>query len=388
MTNKILFCATVDYHFQAFHLPYMKWFKDQGWEVHVAAGGNMDLPFVNQKYNIPIERSPFHFKNIIAYKKLKEIIDQNQYKLVHCHTPMGGALARLASRRARKKGTKVIYTAHGFHFCKGAPLFNWLMYYPIEKMMARYTDCLITINNEDFNLAKRKLTSAKRIEHVHGVGVDIERFKPVTEKEKCSLKITGGYAPSDFLLFYAAEFNKNKNQQMLIHALALIKEEVLQAKLLMAGDGPLQNDCQELAKKLGIEKMVEFLGYRKDIDKLLPMCDVAVASSIREGLPVNIMEAMSCGLPVIAVDNRGHRELVKDEENGFVVHPNDIRAFGKRIVELYQSKDARRRMEVESVNKMGSYSLSKVASELSHLYLSYMVEERDEAKNKYSSTYL
>ncbi len=155
MVNSILFCATVDYHFKAFHLPYMKWFKEQGWEVHVAASGEMELPYVDKKYTIPIQRSPLSMKNMEAYRELKEIIDGNQYKLIHCHTPMGGVLARLAAREARKKGTKVIYTAHGFHFCKGAPLKNWMLYYPIEKRLAHYTDCLITINEEDYTLAKK-----------------------------------------------------------------------------------------------------------------------------------------------------------------------------------------------------------------------------------------
>ncbi len=171
MVNKVLFCATVDYHFKAFHLPYMKWFKEQGWEIHVAASGEIELPYVDVKYNIPIQRSPLHKQNLAAYKKLKEIIDHNHYKIIDCHTPMGGMLARLAARDARKTGTKVIYTAHGFHFCKGAPLMNWILYYPIEKMMAHYTDCLITINNEDYAIGLKRF-KAKQIEHVHGVGIN------------------------------------------------------------------------------------------------------------------------------------------------------------------------------------------------------------------------
>ena len=185
MQKRILFCATVDYHFSSFHLPYMKWFKDQGWEVHVAAAGKMDLPFTDQKFDIPIVRSPFNRNNIKAYDQLKKIIDQNDYKMIHCHTPMGGVLARLAARQARKMGTKIIYTAHGFHFCKGAPLANWLLYYPIEKTLSRLTDCLITINTEDYQLAKKKF-KAEKIEHVHGVGVNTEVFKPVGKNKNNS----------------------------------------------------------------------------------------------------------------------------------------------------------------------------------------------------------
>ena len=130
-----------------------------------------------------LQRSPFKRNNINAYRELKEIIDQNNYKIIHCHTPMGGVLARLAARKARKNGTKVIYTAHGFHFCKGAPLANWLLYYPIEKTLAHFTDCLITINTEDYQLAKRRF-KAEKIEHVHGVGVNTDIFKPVGEEQR------------------------------------------------------------------------------------------------------------------------------------------------------------------------------------------------------------
>ena len=204
----------------------------------------LNLPYVDKKYNIPIQRSPFKRQNIGAYKELKSIIDDNQYNVIHCHTPMGGVLARLASRKARKDDTKVIYTAHGFHFCKGAPLINWLVYYPIEKMLARYTDCLITINEEDYSLAVNHQFKANQIEHVHGVGVNTERFCPINEFEKSELRSKYHYRNDAFLMFYAAEFNKNKNQQILIEALALVKQHVPNAKLLLAGEGPLIRTLQ------------------------------------------------------------------------------------------------------------------------------------------------
>ncbi|MEW4264790.1 glycosyltransferase family 4 protein [Priestia megaterium] len=387
MSNKVLFCATVDFHFQAFHLPYMKWFKEQGWEVHVAASGNMKLPYVDQKYNISIQRSPFHMGNMKSYRELKTVINENKYNIIHCHTPMGGVLARLAARKARKQGTKVIYTAHGFHFCKGAPLVNWLLYYPIEKTLAHYTDCLITINKEDYQLATQHF-KANRIEHVHGVGINTEKFKPANEKEKIQLKKSFGYHPDDFLLFYAAEFNKNKNQQLLLQTLALIKDEIPHAKLLLAGKGPLLENCRELAANLGIFHMVEFLGYRNDLQKIVPMCDVAVASSLREGLPVNIMEAMACGLPIVACSNRGHIELVQESLNGYVVPANEYQTFSLRILEIYRSKKLYRKMSMESKRIIRNFSLNQVTKELSNVYLRYMAEDIDESKGKYNRTYI
>jgi glycosyltransferase EpsD len=368
MNKKVLFCATVDYHFKAFHLPYLKWIKEQGWEIHVAASGEIELPYVDQKHNIPIQRSPFHRLNITAFKELKKIIDQNQYKIIHCHTPTGGVLTRLAARKIRKRGTRVLYTAHGFHFCKGAPLINWLLYYPVERFLSLFTDCLITINEEDYYLAKNHKFKANTIKHVHGVGVNTEIYKPIEETVKCKFKKNHGYNPHDFLMFYAAEFNKNKNQRLLIKALALIKDDIPQAKLVLAGDGPLLRECKELARKLGIESMVDFLGYRNDIVDLLKMSDIAVASSLREGLPVNVMEAMTCGLPVIANDNRGHRELVRNNYNGWLTQ-NNPEEFARRIIELAKDQDLRIVLGLQGRKLINAkYSIYKVLEEIIQIY--------------------
>ncbi|WP_227936340.1 glycosyltransferase family 4 protein [Alkalihalobacillus deserti] len=388
VAKKILFCATVDYHFKAFHLPYMKWFKEQGWDVHVAASGTNQLPFTDAKFTIPIHRSPFNVANIKAYKELKSIIRQNQYEIIHCHTPLGGVLTRLAAREARKRGTKVIYTAHGFHFCKGAPLANWLVYYPIEKVLSRVTDCLITINTEDYNLATKHQFKVDRIEHVHGVGIDTEKYKQVDKKRKMDEREKLGYKNEDFLMFYAAEFNKNKNQQLLIRALALVKDELPKTRLLLAGEGILVKECQELAKSLGVEHMVDFLGFRKDIDQLLPVCDIAVGSSFREGLPVNIMEAMACGLPVVASENRGHRELILENINGFVIPTKGHEQLAKKLVELYQSQELREKLGEGSISRSRIYTLSQVHNELRAIYSSYMLEDHDEAESKYYHTNL
>ncbi len=386
--KKVLFIATVDFHFKKFHLPYFKWFKERGWDVHVAANGELELPYVDQKYNLSIQRSPFKLKNMKAYKELKSIIDSSAYDIIHCHTPMGGVLARWAARTARKRGSKVIYTAHGFHFYKGSPLINWMVYYPIEKALAHCTDCLITINEEDYNRALDRRFQAGRIEHVHGVGVDDELFKPVKEAQKRELRMKFGYRPDDFLMFYAAEFNRNKNQLELIQALRWIKQETPRIKLLLAGNGPLAADCELLAAELGVEKMVDFLGYRNDIKEWLQMCDIAVASSFREGLPVNIMEAMGCGLPIIASRNRGHQELVRDGGNGYLVANGDCRLFAERMLQLSQSEALRKKMGDESLRSVKEYALSQVGTELGRIYSHYDMEDRDESESQYRSAYI
>ncbi|MGG4489228.1 glycosyltransferase family 4 protein [Metabacillus idriensis] len=388
MPDKVLFTATVDYHFKSFHLPILKWFKEQGLEVHVAALGNIELPYVDQKYNLPIQRSPFNRRNSVAYSRLKDIINENNYSIIHCHTPVGGVLTRLAAREARKKGTKVIYTAHGFHFCKGAPIQNWLAYYPIEKWLSSYTDCLITINEEDYLLAMKRRFAAGKVEHVHGVGVDTEKFKPITEAEKTKRRKSFGIAHDDYVLFYAAEFNKNKNQQLLLNAMARLKDNLPNAKLFLAGEGALLEECKQLAKTLGIEQMIHFLGFRKDIDAILPMCDVAVGSSLREGLPVNIMEAMACGLPVVATENRGHGELVEDGVNGYLINNQDVQLFSKRITEIAHSRMLHRNLGLMSLKRINQYDLSSVSFELSEIYSRYMLRDTDETKDQYNRAYI
>ncbi|TDL31826.1 glycosyltransferase family 1 protein [Jeotgalibacillus sp. S-D1] len=375
MAGKVLFCATVDYHFKAFHLPYMQWFKDQGWKVDVAAKGDIELPFVDSKYNIPIQRSPFSKGNFAAYKQLKSIMDQEQYDLIHCHTPVGGMMARLAARASRKHGTKVIYTAHGFHFCKGAPLLNWMIYYPIEKAMSQLTDCLITINHEDYELSQKRF-KLQKIEHVRGVGVDTNYFKPITEQEKFQRKQSFGYKPNDFLLFYAAEFNRNKNQRFLLHSLALMSEKRPDIKLLLAGEGPLLKKCKELAEELGISGRVRFLGFEKDIRDWIQLCDVAVASSDREGLPVNVMESMACGLPVVAVNNRGHRELVQNNVNGWLVEPDDHVDFNRKVIMFFDNEEIRQQFgEKGRQIIISTYSIPQVLTQKSAIYESFMEKE-------------
>jgi len=374
MSNKVLFCATVDSHFSSFHLPVLEWFKSRNWEVHVAANGAMDIPFIDKRFIIPIQRSPFRWQNREAYRQLSSIIRQHDYRIIHCHTPMGGVLARLAARRARLNGTKVVYTAHGFHFHKGSALRNWLLYYPIEKSLAHFTDCLITINNEDYSLAIKHKFKARQIEHVHGVGIDTGRYRPVTQLEKMQLRLKSPYDPGQFLMLYAAEFNKNKNHQLLIRALAGIKDRLPGAKLLLAGQGMLQEECRQLSSQLGVEHMVDYLGYRSDIDQLLALSDAAVSSSLREGLPVNIMEAMSVGLPIIATRNRGHIELVKHQENGFIVQPDQVEQMSEYMLLLGQSFQIRQRMGIRSAEYSRKYDLEQVRQQLTRIYKPYMMQ--------------
>ena len=358
--KKVLFTATVDSHILQFHLPYLKWFKEQGYEVHVATNGDEKIPYCDVKHKITFERSPLKINNIKAIFKLKKIIEKEKFQIIHTHTPMGSVVTRLAAKNARKKyKTRVIYTAHGFHFFKGAPLINWIVFYPIEKYLSKYTDCLITINEEDYNLAKAKF-KAKKIELVNGVGVDENKFDfKMSDEEKHELRQNLGLKDNDFVIIYVAELSKRKNQGMLIKTVKkLIDEGKDNIKVILPGIDSRNGYYQEMTKKLEIEKNIKFLGYRKDIPKLLKISNLYVSTAKQEGLPVNIIEAMFSGLPIIATDCRGNRDVAEK-----VVNIDNIN-------ELYESikkyiNDEEKYISSEITNK---YKLKNIIKEMVKIY--------------------
>ncbi|HZJ77335.1 MAG TPA: glycosyltransferase family 4 protein [Clostridia bacterium] len=368
--KKVLFVATVSQHFFYFHQPCFELFNKWGWEVHVACSGDFPLNFVDERHDIPFSRSPFSVHNIQAYGALKKIIDSNKYDIIHCHTPVGGAITRIAARNSRKSGTRVIYTAHGFHFFKGASFLNWCLYYPIESLLSRDTDCLITINDEDYEIAQKRLHSA-RVDYIHGVGCDNSRFHKANEEKKREIRRTLGYKDDEFLMIYVAELNKNKNQSMLIKAVKQVRRSYPNVRLLLVGPDNFCGTHREFAKRINAIDGIDFLGTRNDVEYLLNACDIAVASSFREGLPVNIMEAMSCGLPVVATDNRGHRALVNDGTTGFLVDINDYLSMSLKIETLMKEKGLYNLMSENALKAVEPFFKSNVLTELESIYTKY-----------------
>lgn len=365
--RKILFVATVSVHFRSFYLPHFDYLEKNGWEVSLACLDPFDMPGCDKTYKISIDRFPCSIENIFAHKQLKQIINKNNFDVIHCSTPTAGVLARMAARKARKHGAKVIYTAHGFHFYIGAPYLNWLVYYPAEYLLSRVTDILITINDEDYCLAKKHFKAAD-IVHVHGVGYDDERFFKHSQAEKVDLRQKNGYADSDVLLVYVAELNKNKNQKLLIKAFERISKTNKNTKLLLIGPDRLSGENQRLAQQLGLETKVDFLGYREDVHELLPMCDLTVASSFREGLPVNTMESLACGLPVVAVDNRGHRALINNGENGFLTKLNSAEEISDKVLSIIENDDVYRKVSDNASKDIIRFSKEHVLEEMEAVY--------------------
>lgn len=374
LMKKVLFVASGARHFRSFHLPYFKWFKDHGYEVHAAAydNGGMPLDGCDKFINIPFERSPYSFGNIRAYKMLKETLINGEYDVVHCHTPMAAALTRLAARKLRKKGLKVIYTAHGFHFFKGAPATGWLIYFPVEKFLSRYTDAIITINREDFEATKKYGFKCGKSYLVPGIGVNTTKFETTSDEIRYKLRLEYNFPAEAFILFYAAEFSVRKNQQFIIRLVPELLKTIPNLLVLFAGNGPRLDEMKQLAVNLGVESNIKFLGYRRDIVKLVSLSDVGVSSSRQEGLPINVAEYMSVGLPVVVSYERGHKEMVVDGVNGFIYNLSNAQQFVDDIVKLYQDPSLRRKMGNASRTHIEKFSIENALAAHAKIYEQYM----------------
>jgi len=350
--KKVLFVATVvKGHIMPFHLSFLKMLQEKGYQTVVAARNDYDnpedckIPHCDVYYDIPFERSPIRSQNFKAYRQLKDIIDKNCFDIIHCHTPVGGLLGRLSSIKARKQGAKVIYTAHGFHFYKGAPSKNWLLYYPVEKICSYFTDVLITINKEDFALASKKFR-AKKVVYVPGVGIDVDKFKNCDVLKAEKRKEIG--VPEEATLFISVgELNANKNHATVIRAISMMENERIH--YAVAGSGDRKEDLIALASELGIEHRVHLLGRRNDVAELYKAADCYVHPSFREGLPVAVMEAMAAGLPVACSHIRGNADLI-DAGGGVLFSPHSVD----------DCKEAIQKLLKEDLTKMGCYNQEKI----------------------------
>ena len=331
---KVLIVAHFSRFLVQFEMNNVKLLQQMGYEVHYATNYEkedicVDAPEKIREagvilHQIDFVRSPYQYReNYRAYQQLCKLLEKERFDLVHCHTPMGAALARLAAKPYRKQGTKVIYTAHGFHFYKGAPLKYWLLFYPVERFLANYTDVLITINEEDYERAKRFCRHKKtRVEHIPGVGVDTAYFSGkelssgVRENIRRTMREKLNVTEKEVVFLSVGELIPRKNHRLVLQALAeLEREESRPFCYFICGQGVLKEELQQQIEEDRLSEKVTLLGYREDIRELLYAADVFVFPSLQEGMPVALMEAVAAGLPVIASDIRGNRELSKMQED-------------------------------------------------------------------------
>lgn len=374
--KKILFVATVQSHIINFHLPYIELLQKKGYEVHVATKlDSIKYKDIYEKLenikwiNIDFTRSPISKDIFISYKQIKQYIKENKFELIHVNTPIASFITRLACRKT--KNTSIIYTAHGFHFFKGSSIKNWLIYYTLEKIAARWTDAIITMNDEDYNLAKNKFESNKcSIYKINGIGVETKKYSTeyIEKKdyEKYSLK------PTDFVVTIIGEINKNKNQKQIIDAIYELIPKYLNIKLLIVGEGDMSQEISLYIKQKGISSNIKMLGFRKDIPEILNISDIIVSCSYREGLPKNLIEAMMAKKALVCTDIRGNRDLIKNGENGILVEINNIEETKDAIETLYKNKELLDSMGSKSKKMSDKYSLSKVKKQMEEIYLNYL----------------
>ena len=377
--KKALMVASVASMIDQFNMSNIAILEQLGYRVEVAANFSQGSNTSNQRvaefqreltevgrvhHQVDIPRSVFKIGSILrSYKQVKTLCDEGQYDLIHCHSPIGGVVARLAARKSRKKGTKVIYTAHGFHFFKGASLKNWLLFYPMERLCARFTDLLITINREDYDLAQRKM-KAKRVVYVPGIGVDTQAFSG--DRDVDALRQELGLSPEDKILLSVGELSRRKNHKVILQAVA--KLPVSNIHYLICGIGPEAENLRLLARKLGMEERLHLLGFRQDIPNLLALADVYAFPSLQEGLPVALMEAMAAGKAVVCSNIRGNRDLIEPNFGGSLLATNDVNGFAGEIGRLLENASIAEKMGVYNRRRIRKFDRTVVDAQMKTLY--------------------
>ena len=335
--------------------------QNEGFEVHIACNfvkGNTASKEAIEDYKkewtdkkiishqIDFLRSPFSFKSFKIYRQTKNLIKSEDFDIIHCHTPIVSAFTRIAVSKLKVKA-RLIYTAHGFHFYKGCPLFNWLTYYPIEKLLAPKTDLLITMNKEDYERAKKHL-KASQIEFINGVGISTNDIYD-TQIDRDGIREMLGIPKDQLIMISVGEVNQNKNHKAAIEALSLCKNKNIH--YIIAGVGNCVDENLAFARLCNVADRVHFIGFRKDIYRILKASDIFVFPSYREGLSVALTEAMACGLPVVASKIRGNIDLIDDGLGGFLCKPTDVKNMAKYINTLI--------VDAELRSAMGTYNYEK-----------------------------
>ena len=367
---KILYVTTIGAT-MSFFSQFIEELVTEGHLVDIATNDSVrKVPDCYEKFgcrvfSLTCSRSPLDKGNWNSIWQIRRLVEEEKYDIVHCHTPIAATCTRLACRKLRKScGVKVFYTAHGFHFYKGAPLKNWLFYYPVEKICSYFTDVLITINHEDYDLAKKKM-KARRIEYVPGVGVDISRFQGVLV-DRVAKRADLGISAEATLLLSVGEVNQNKNHQAIIRAMAMLKRDDLYYAI--AGIGPETDALKTLADDLGISDQVLLLGYRKDIPELCYAADIFCFPSRREGLGLAAIEAMACGLPIITSDKHGINDYSMDGTTGFKCAPTDVEGFSNAIRRLADDPILRENIGIGNIQRSLKYNVNHIISLMKDVY--------------------
>ena len=367
--RKVLFTARVSEHIRHFHLPFIQMLEEMGCQVDVAA--KVDVPLEGlikgRVWDVPFARSVWASSSIKAMRAIRVLCEQERYDFVHTHTPIAAFMTRYALRNS---GVPVIFTAHGFHFYKGAPLKNRIVYRMAEKIAVPWTAAILVMNAEDLELARELgYVEGVNLHYVHGVGLDLRYYSAVSrEQARKSLEIP----EEDYVAVCIGEFTTRKNHIQLLKAWKHAHTKIQGSRLLLVGRGELEDYLQRTVEGMDMAQSVRFLGYREDVPEILAAADVVVLTSRHEGLPRCIMEAMAAGKPVIATDVRGNRDLVTDGYSGYLVALDDWRTLADRIVQLADNPESMVIMGRAGRQKIQSYSIDSVLAEVNEIYARFI----------------
>jgi glycosyltransferase involved in cell wall biosynthesis len=373
--GRVLFVATVASHIRAFHLPFIKMLQEQGHRVEVACALDVPLesplPGVEMPvWEIPFARSPYHPGNIAAYFRIRRLLLQRHYDLVHVNTPAAAFLTRLAARNMQ---IPVLYMAHGFHFYEGAPPLYGLLYYSMERMASRWTAGLIVLNREDLLAARGfGLIEGENLFLVHGVGVDPDEYSLKKAGRLADIRIGLGLPEDAPVVTCVAELIPRKNHLQLFEAWVDVHGKFPQAVLLVVGTGELEQRLRRAAEGRQFGGSIRMLGYRDDVPDLLALSDIVVLTSRHEGLPRVVMEAMAAARPVVATDVRGSRDIVRDGESGLLVPLGRLDRLADALLVLLSDRTLASEMGAAGRELIQEYSLERVLREMDAIYHQYL----------------
>ena len=365
--KKVLIVCTTDNMVWQFLIPHIKFLEKLGNKVDVAC--NRSWFFFDELkeqginvHEINFARNPLHPRNLSAQSQLKALVRENKYDLIWCHQPVGGVMGR---RVGKKFKIPVVYTAHGFHFFAGAPLVNRIVYKTIEKHYAKCTDALVTMNDEDYENAKK--FKAKRVYKINGIGMDFNKYQPINESKE-EIRESLNLSKDDFVIVTVAEFIKRKNYDTMLKAVKELKDNKVPVKYLICGKGKLEKEIKEKVNELGIGDVVNILGFRKDINRILTAADLFMIASFHEGLTLSVIEAMSYGLPCVVSDVRGNRDLVHDGKGGYVCSTKNPKEFALKIKQI--ASDKHLWLKFSKYNKMQykQYDIEKVIEQMTKIF--------------------
>lgn len=365
--KKILFTASTYSHINNFHIPYIKFFKECGFEVHVAVGGKaQEIPFADKVFDIPFQKNITSIENFKIAYRLSKIIKIENYSIISTHTSLAAFFTRLAVALSNRR-PYVINTVHGYLFDDNFPFIKKNIMLLAEKIMIPWTNDIILMNRDDYNTAKKHKLYKNTLHFTNGMGVDFSKFRMSDNRSDERYEL--GFTPEDIVLVYAAEFSDRKNQEMIIRSMVNLSPQI---KLILMGDGQNLERCKSLSEKLYLSERILFTGYVKNIDFYYSISDMCISASRIEGLPFNIMEAMYMGLPIVASKVKGNEDLVEEGVNGYLFEYNDINSFSSILNKLSENTQLREALGKHSIELSQKYSLENVFPEIVSIYKKYI----------------